>query len=107
MTKIFKKIIYNTFGVASITNEKFKELLEDLIQNSQFTEEEGNRIVDSFLFDIRHQVDTVNGSIKLKIDELLEKLGVPAVQTMKNEIENYIREVKEDPSLLLKLPSKK
>jgi polyhydroxyalkanoate synthesis regulator phasin len=107
MPSILQKIIYNSLGAAAITNEKFKELLEDLIQNSQFTEEEGKRIVDSFLFDLRQQIDQLNGNVQLKVDELLQKLGVPAVQSLKENLEEYIRNIKDDPSILLKLHSKK
>lgn len=107
MGEIIKKIIYTSIGVATVTNEKFKELLEDLIQNSQFTEEEGKRIVDGFLFDLRQQVDTVNGNVQVKVDELLQKLGVPAIQSLKNDLKEHIRNIKDDPTILLKLHSKK
>ena len=107
MTSLFKRIIYTSLGAATITNEKFKELLEDLIQNSQFTEEEGKRIVDSFLFDLRQQADHINGNVQIRVDELFQKLGVPAIKSIKDDIEHYIRNVKEDPSILLKLHSKK
>ena len=49
MSEVIKKIIYTSIGAASVTNEKFKELIEDLIQNNHFTEDEGKRIVDTFL----------------------------------------------------------
>ncbi|MDB5228903.1 MAG: hypothetical protein JWN78_3096 [Bacteroidota bacterium] len=102
MTELIKKFIYTSIGVATITNEKFKELVEDLIQNSQFTEEEGKRIVDSFLFDVRQQVDSINANIQVKADDLFQRSGIPAIQDLKNNIENYIRDIKENPSLLLK-----
>jgi polyhydroxyalkanoate synthesis regulator phasin len=106
MTPLFKRLIYTSFGVASVTNEKIKELLEDLIQNSQFTEEEGKRIVDSFLFDLRQQVDSVNTNVRLKADELFRNFGVPTVQSIREEAEQYINSVKKDPSVLLKLHPK-
>src|SRR3954464_8007997 len=107
MTELLKRFIYTSIGVATITNEKFKELVEDLIQNSQFTEEEGKRIVDSFLFDVRQQVDSVNTNIRFRIDELFRTLGVPEIQSLKDELENYVKKVKDDPTVLLKLHSKK
>ena len=107
MSEVIKKIIYTSIGAASVTNEKFKELIEDLIQNNHFTEDEGKRIVDTFLVDLRQQVDTVNGSIQLKIEELLKKFGIPNIQSIKYDVENYVNDIKDNPSLLLKLPSKK
>ncbi len=107
MSKHFKKLIYTSIGVASVTNEKFKELLEDLIQNSDFTEDEGKRIVDAFLVDLRQHVDTMNGSIQVKIDELLQKFGLANMNALKHDIESYVNDVKDNPIILLKLPSKK
>lgn len=107
MSELIQKLIYNSIGVASITNEKFKELLEDLIQNNQFTEEEGKRIVDQFLYDKRQQLDSLNATLQVKFDELLQQLGIPKIKSLKKEAEEYINDVKNDPTILLKLPSKR
>ena len=105
MSEVIKKIIYTSIGAASVTNEKFKELIEDLIQNNHFTEDEGKRIVDTFLVDLRQHVDTVNGSIQLKIEELLKKFGIPNIQSIKYDVENYVNDAKQNATHLLKLPS--
>jgi polyhydroxyalkanoate synthesis regulator phasin len=107
MSVYFKKIVYTSIGVAAVTNEKVKELLEDLIQNNHFTEDEGKRIVDTFLVDLRQQVDTVNGTIQIRFDELLKKFGIPGIIQLKQDAENYINDIKENPIMLLKLPTKK
>ncbi|MFN8297000.1 MAG: hypothetical protein U0T69_12445 [Chitinophagales bacterium] len=107
MTEFIKKIIYTSIGAASVTNEKFKELLEDLIQNQHFTEDEGKRIVDTFLVDLRQQIDTFNGSIQLKADDFFKKFGFPGMQSIKQDVENYMQDIKDNPTILLKLPSKK
>jgi len=90
-----------------VANEKFKELLEDLIQNNQFTEDEGKRIVDGFLFDLRQQLDLVQGNVQSKLDDIMKKFGVSDFYSLKQEFENYVQDVKSNPTLLLKLPSKK
>ena len=107
MAELIKKIVYSSIGAASVTNEKFKELVEDLMQNQHFTEEEGKRIVDTFLEDLRQQVDNVNGSIQLKVDEFLQKFGIPSIHKIKNDVENYVKDVKANPTILLKLSSEK
>ncbi len=107
MSTVIKKLVYTSIGVASVTNEKFKELIEDLIQNNHFTEDEGKRIVDTFLVDLREQVDTVNTSITLKVDEFLSRFGIPSINTIKEDVEKFVSDVKENPSVLLKLPSKR
>ena len=106
MATLLKRLLYTSFGVAVVTNEKFKELVEDLIQNSQFTEEEGKRIVDGFLFDVRHRAEAIQEDIRFKTDELITKLTTPSLFTLREELEQYIQRVKQDPTLLLKLQSK-
>ncbi len=107
MTEIIKKIAYTSIGAASVTNEKFKELVEDLIQNNHFTEEEGKRIIDNFFYDLRLQVDTLNGSVKMKMDELLKRYGIYSILSYKNEVEDFLNEMRINPSILLKLTTKK
>ncbi|MEN9448279.1 MAG: hypothetical protein RJA25_1569 [Bacteroidota bacterium] len=107
MSALVKKAIYMSIGVASVTNEKFKELMEDLIQNDQFTEDEGKRLVDDFFIKLREQYDTINTSFQVRIDEALSKFGIPSVHTIKEEVENYVNEVKENPIAILRLPSRK
>ena len=105
MTNLIQKLVYTSIGVASVTNEKFKELMEDLIQNNHFTEDEGKRIVDTFLVDLRQQVDNVNGTVQMKVDELLQKFGLSSIHSLKDDVENYVNDIKRNPTLLLKLPS--
>ncbi len=107
MRELLKKSVYVSIGTASVTNDKIKELLEDLIQNNHYTEEEGKRIVDAFLFDLRQQLDTMNASVMARIDDLFQKFGISSFLSVKEDIERYVKEVKEDPTLLLKLPAKK
>ena len=92
MTDLIQKLVYTSIGVASVTNEKFKELMEDLIQNNHFTEDEGKRIVDTFLVDLRQQVDNV-------------KFGISNIQSLKDDVENYVNDAKQNATHLLKLPS--
>lgn len=106
MREFIKSSIYTSIGVVAITNEKFKELIEDLIQNNHFTQDEGKRITDSFLFDLREQIDQVNGTFQTKIEDLLNKFGLPTLTKFKDDLENFVTDVKENPSVLLKLSSK-
>ncbi|MCB0506859.1 MAG: hypothetical protein R2739_09615 [Chitinophagales bacterium] len=107
MSEIIKRLVYTSVGVASITNEKFKELIEDLIQNQHYTEDEGKRIIDTFLFDLRVELDKITGNIHQKVESILNKYGISDMNTLKEEVEEYIEDVKQNPILLLRLPSKK
>lgn len=107
MKDLIKKSIYVSIGTASVTNDKIKELLEDLIQNNHYTEEEGKRIVDNFLFELRQQLDAVNASVLSKIDDIFQKFGISNFLSVKDDFERYVKDVREDPTLLLKLPARK
>jgi len=107
MSELMKRMVYTSVGAVTITKEKFKELVEDLIQNQHFTEDEGKRIIDTFLVDCRSQIDSIHGSIQLKFDDILQRLGIRDLRTLKNEMEDYVQEVKNNPIALLRLPSKK
>jgi polyhydroxyalkanoate synthesis regulator phasin len=107
MSAILKKVIYTSLGVASVAQDKLKELVEDLIQNDHYTEEEGKRIVDTFLMDLRAQVDMVHGNVQHKVDEILAKAGITNLQQLKDELSNYFRDVKENPAHITRLPTLK
>ena len=102
MDEFLKKYIYTSVGIASIANEKFKELLEDLIQNNHFVEEEGERIVDQFFLNLRTDLDTIQGSLQSRLDILLTKLNLHTVQHLKEDIEKNMNDLKQTSSLLLK-----
>lgn len=107
MSDFIKNTIYTSIGIASVTNEKLKELIEDLIQNNHYTKDEGKRITDDFLYNLREQLDAVNGNLQAKVDEVLQKFGLPTIYTLKDNVEDYVNDVKENPYNILKLPSKK
>ena len=107
MSDFIKNTIYTSIGVVSITNDKLKELVEDLIQNNHYTKDEGKRLTDDFLFNLREQLDAVNVNIQSKVDEIFEKFGLPSIYALKNNIEDFVNDVRDNPTILLKLPSKK
>lgn len=106
MSEFIKRSIYTSIGAAVVANEKLKELVEDLLQNQPFTEDEGKRIVDTFLVNLRTQIDTVNGNVMVKIDGLLQKMGWNNFISVKQEMEEYVEEVKKNPINILRLPQK-
>ena len=102
MEEILKKYIYTSVGIAAIANEKFKELLEDLIQNNHFVEEEGERIVDQFFVNLRADLDSIQGNIQSRLDVVLQKLNVQSVQHLKDDLEKNVTNIKQTSALLLK-----
>ena len=54
---MMKEIFYSSIGTISLTSHKFKELVEDLIQNEQLTKEEGKRLYDEIMPSKRGRIE--------------------------------------------------
>jgi polyhydroxyalkanoate synthesis regulator phasin len=89
-----KKIIYSTVGTVFLFQEKIKELLEDLIQNQHYTEEEGKRIVDEFFFEINTNVGNVKSQIELNFDKLIKKYNLEQYVKWKDNFEQLMNDWK-------------
>ena len=94
-----KKLIYHAVGTTHLIQEKIKELLEDLIQNQHYTEEEGKRIIDDFFGDIKSNIENVKFSMEVKLDELFKKLNIDSFTTFKNNINQVIKDIEDNPYL--------
>jgi polyhydroxyalkanoate synthesis regulator phasin len=99
MDSFIQKALYNLVGTLHITNNKFKELVEDLIQNGHYTEDEGKRIIQQLSADIQMSVEGIQSQMKQKVEELLEKSALPNTE----EIKTIFEQVK---SQLMSLPFK-
>lgn len=95
------KFIYMSVGTAAVSIEKFKELLEDLIQNDAFIEDEGKRIVDALLHDMRENIDHYRQNAQFKWDDFLETNGFAKIKHAKSDMEHFVKDVKENPFALL------
>lgn len=56
---------------------------------------------------MRERVDTLQMNIRIKVDDVLQKFGIPSIYTVKEDIEHLVNDIKEDPTNLLRLPHKK
>lgn len=102
MDSLLQRAFYNLVGTLHITNNKFKELIEDLIQNGHYTEDEGKRIIQQLSADIQNTVDGLQSQIKLKVEELLEKSAMPTTEEIKTIIEQVKTQVMSLPFKELK-----
>lgn len=74
---MLKKILYNAVGVLSLANTKVKELIEDFIQNGDYTEDEGKRIVEGIFGNVLEAGAEWQNQLKSNIDQLTSKLNLP------------------------------
>lgn len=88
MNHFYEQILYTTIGTLKISRDKFLELMEDLIQNQPYAEDEGKRIYQEysnkieilkkdlqvkFLLKLEETKANIEGPIHQKVDELLNE----------------------------------
>jgi polyhydroxyalkanoate synthesis regulator phasin len=106
MQDLLKSSIYNMVGVLSVSQNKFKELVEELIQNGHYTEDEGKRIIDQFFYDLRLKVDNTTGGIQSKVEDFMKKwniIDMSQLNQAKKDLESLVDSIRNNPLLPVKL----
>jgi polyhydroxyalkanoate synthesis regulator phasin len=89
MNDLIRSGIYTGLGSLVLARRKLEELVEELIQNNELTQDEGRRIVQEII----HKAEDIRNEAEQKmlnaIDEVLMNSNLPA----RNEIEVKIQEV--------------
>lgn len=96
---MIKNAIYSGIGVAALTTNKIKELVEDLIQNEQLTKEEGKRLVDAFLQDAESRRLTFQNQLNGFIDDMQTKIQIPGREQIEGWIANISKNIENVPFL--------
>ncbi|MCO5249326.1 MAG: hypothetical protein M9887_10315 [Chitinophagales bacterium] len=90
------KTLYMFVGTMKLTKDKFEELLEDFIQNQQYTEDEGRRITLDFLHkmdvlkkDIDRQISMKSDEIKAEMKSYFQQRVDQALLMVKKKVQDY------------------
>lgn len=86
-----EQLLYNLVGTVSLTSRKFKELMEDLIQNGAYTEDEGRRIIQQFNSDLEALSEQVKGKIRSRAEQALHDVQQP----VKEHFDKVMADVRE------------
>lgn len=81
-------------GTTHLFQEKFKELLEDLIQNQHYTEEQGKRIIDDFFLHINQNVEQGKQQLQFNIDNFIQQYELEKYIAWKEKMEQLINDWK-------------
>jgi polyhydroxyalkanoate synthesis regulator phasin len=65
MIDLIKKAIYTSVGLGVLTKEKVEELVKELRQQAQFSEQEGKELVDSLL----KQSEQAGSAFQMRLEE--------------------------------------
>ncbi|MEZ5008071.1 MAG: hypothetical protein R2728_16965 [Chitinophagales bacterium] len=83
MNDLIRAILYNGVGTMVIAKAKFKEFIEELIQNNALTQEEGRRVINEYIILAENKKIAVEDILKASLDKVLLNLKMPP----RNELE--------------------
>lgn len=96
---MLKEILYSSIGTLSLTINKFKELIEDLIQNEQLTKEEGKRLVDEAIVGSQNRSVEVKAIFEGYVDQLKKNIQKPAMEKLNTIADKFAKQFKSIPFL--------
>ena len=95
MNSFNEKIFYTILGTLKLSRDKFLELMEDLIQNQQYTEDEGKRISQELLVKYEDYKTDIKLRLSLKVNELKESVQSPIRQKTQEIIHDIKQKVQD------------
>ena len=90
MEDIIRKIINTGFGAASLTLNKMRELVDDLMSQGKLSEEEGKKLMEDLRSETRKRGETFESEMKKYIRMLLERMDLPSreeVTKLRNRVD--------------------
>jgi len=90
MEDIIRKIINTGFGAASLTLNKMRELVDDLMSQGKLSEEEGKKLMEDLRSETRKRGEIFESEMKKYIRMLLERMDLPSreeVTKLRNRVD--------------------
>ncbi len=95
MNHIQEQILYTIVGTVKLSKDKFLELMEELIQNQQYTEDEGKRVTREILQKIETIRNDMQLAVTLRMDETKRKIRIPVqkkINLISKELKQKVQE---------------
>lgn len=113
--ELLKNFIYAGVGLASVTAEKVKETVEDLVEKGKISDTEGKKIIDDFFQSTESTKDEFEGKLKKLGDNISSSFDflkrdnaeVDALKKRIEELEAKLNEVTKTASVIKKTTTKK
>ncbi|MGD1843671.1 MAG: phasin family protein [Thermonemataceae bacterium] len=71
MQDLFKKFIYTSIGLVSITAETLKSTVDKLVEESKLSSEEGKKLVDDFMKNTEDKKDEFESQLKTLVEKIV------------------------------------
>lgn len=96
---MIKELFYSGIGTISLTTNKFKELVEDLIQNEQLTKEEGKRLFDEVFQNTQVKGEEFKSLLLGYMEQVKSNIQTPALEKINAFAGNFSKNFKNIPFL--------
>jgi polyhydroxyalkanoate synthesis regulator phasin len=92
MFELFEKTLLAGIGTLALTQKKAEELVEELKQRMNLSEEEGKKLVDKLLDAAKDNQEKIESAAHSEIKKACERLGVVSAEEV-NELKEKIAEL--------------
>ena len=100
MNENLLKTIYFLLGAGKAGEKKLKELIEEIILNSEFTQEEGERIYKEIKAEINKETEFRTSQFYSFVDDLLSTLNLPDRNSLRENAEKVYADFSKNTSFL-------
>ncbi len=91
MEDLIKKFIYTGVGLVSMTTDKFRETVEQMVSDEKLSREEGKEIVDKFF----KTTEEKKGEFETQLNEVIERVVKQFNFAPRTEVERLEARIKE------------
>jgi len=78
MDDLFKKFLYTSVGLASLTAEKLQEAVDDLVGRGKLSENEGKKILDDFFSNTDAKKEEFEAKLREAAESTMERFSLPS-----------------------------
>ncbi len=94
MEDLFKKFLYTGVGVVATSAEKLQTTIDDLVKRGKLSEDEGKKVVDSFVKDTEDRREDFEAKLRSTVENVMSKFDFPTSDEV-NILKNRIAELEE------------
>mgnify|MGYP005857857649 CR=1 FL=1 len=101
MQDLFKKFIYTSVGLVSITAETLKSTVDKLVEDSKLSSDEGKKLVEEFVKNTETKKEEFESQLKTLVEKVVSNFKFVTegdLQEVMKRIEQLeVKEEKEEP----------
>ncbi len=90
--ELLKNIVYAGVGLATVTTEKVKDTIDDLVEKGMISDTEGKKIIDDFFATTEKRKEEFENKFKTATDKISEKFEFinkeKEIKTLNDKINN-------------------